>query len=208
MWYCFIRGVNQAAKHFSVKGYKPIFSYFEGAITLVAEAAEFTGAKLPPNYHYVGPLMSRQDYPLPDEIRDISRDLPLVYFAMGSSGTYKVVSDIVRSFEGQPYRVIAPVKFILDKRSSDQSSEQRHRNRLAASDEGQQNGRRFRHPWWRRYDYDRRLCWKTNRRHRHAARASSQYRMSGTQRNRCESSKISKTWSQGSRSHQPSPRQR
>ena len=82
---------------------------------MVAEAAEFTGAKLPPNYHYVGPLMSRQDYPLPDEIRDISRDLPLVYFAMGSSGTYKVVSDIVRSFEGQPYRVIAPVKFILDR---------------------------------------------------------------------------------------------
>ena len=34
---------------------------------------------------------------------------------MGSPGTYKVVSDIVRSFEGQPYRVIAPVKFILDR---------------------------------------------------------------------------------------------
>ncbi len=115
MWYCFIRGVNQAAKHFSVRRYKPIFSYFEGAITLVAEAVEFTGAKLPPDYHYIGPLMSRQDYPLPDEIRDIPRDLPLVYFAMGSSGTYKVVSEIVRSFEGRPYQVIAPVKFILDR---------------------------------------------------------------------------------------------
>ena len=115
MWYCFIHGINRAAGHFGVRKYKPIFSYFEGTVTLVAEAPEFTGATLPAGHHFIGPLMSKQSYPLPDEIRDIAKDLPLVYFAMGSSGTYEVVSEILRSFAGQPYRVIAPVKFILDR---------------------------------------------------------------------------------------------
>jgi UDP:flavonoid glycosyltransferase YjiC (YdhE family) len=38
----------------------------------------------------------------------------LIYFAMGSSGTAEIVAKIVESFEGQPYHVIAPVKFQLD----------------------------------------------------------------------------------------------
>lgn len=33
---------------------------------------------------------------------------------MGSSGTPEIVARIIRSFEGKPYRVIAPVKFQLD----------------------------------------------------------------------------------------------
>ena len=32
---------------------------------------------------------------------------------MGSSGTPEIVAKIVESFEGKPYRVIAPVKFQL-----------------------------------------------------------------------------------------------
>ena len=42
------------------------------------------------------------------------RDKPLMYFAMGSSGTPEIVARITESFEGKPYRVIAPVKFQLE----------------------------------------------------------------------------------------------
>jgi UDP:flavonoid glycosyltransferase YjiC (YdhE family) len=41
------------------------------------------------------------------------RDKPLIYFAMGSSGTPEIVARLIESFEGKPYRVIAPVKFQL-----------------------------------------------------------------------------------------------
>jgi len=34
---------------------------------------------------------------------------------MGSSGTPEIVAKIIGSFEGKPYRVIAPVKFHLDR---------------------------------------------------------------------------------------------
>lgn len=37
-------------------------------------------------------------------------DMPVVYFAMGSSGQPAIIARIVEGFAGQPYRVIAPVK--------------------------------------------------------------------------------------------------
>jgi UDP:flavonoid glycosyltransferase YjiC (YdhE family) len=113
--YGFLNSLNQAAKHYGVEGYKSIFEYWRGDITLVAEPAEFTGVKLPENYFYTGPLIARQNFPIPDEVKNIPRDKPIIYFAMGSSGTPEIIAKIVESFEGKPYRVIAPVKQHLDK---------------------------------------------------------------------------------------------
>jgi UDP:flavonoid glycosyltransferase YjiC (YdhE family) len=113
--YGFLSSLNQAARHYGVDGYRSIFEYWKGDITLVAEPAEFTGVKLPPQYFYIGPLIARLDVPLPDEVRNLPHDLPIIYFAMGSSGTPEIIAKIVESFKGQPYRVIAPVKNHLDK---------------------------------------------------------------------------------------------
>ena len=115
MWYGFIHPVNKAAAHFGVSRYKPVFSYFAGKITLVCETPDFAMAALPPNHHFTGPLTTNEDFPLPDSVRDIPRDKPLVYFAMGSSGLPWVVADILKSFADKPYRVVAPVKSLIDK---------------------------------------------------------------------------------------------
>ncbi len=111
--YGFLSGINKTAKHFGVEGYKSIFDFWRGDVTLVAEPPEFSGMKLPPDHYYVGPLIARQDFPLPPEVTSIPRDKPLIYFAMGSSGTPEIVADILQGFEGKPYRVIAPIKFQL-----------------------------------------------------------------------------------------------
>jgi UDP:flavonoid glycosyltransferase YjiC (YdhE family) len=110
----FLNAVNRAAKHFGVPGYKSIFEYWRGDITLVAEPAGFSGAKLPPNHFFIGPLLPQDEFPLPEAIRNITRDRPLIYFAMGSSGTPEIVARITESFEDKPYRVVAPVKFQLE----------------------------------------------------------------------------------------------
>ena len=107
--------MNQAAKHFEVQGYHSIFDYWRGDVTLVAEPAEFSGVELPQGYTYTGPLIARQDFPIPDEIKNMPHDLPVIYFAMGSSGTPEIIASIVESFRGKPYRVIAPVKEHLAK---------------------------------------------------------------------------------------------
>ena len=69
--------------------------------------------KLPADHYYVGPLIARQDFPLPPEVTSIPRDKPLIYFAMGRAGTPEIVAKILASFEGKPYRMIAPIKFQL-----------------------------------------------------------------------------------------------
>jgi UDP:flavonoid glycosyltransferase YjiC (YdhE family) len=112
--YGFLNPINRAAKHFNVPGFKSIFEFWRGDITLVAEPPEFSGATLPPNHFFTGPLIPQNEFALPPEFVSIPRDKPLIYLAMGSSGTPKIVANVVESFEGKPYRVIAPVKFQLD----------------------------------------------------------------------------------------------
>lgn len=109
----FLNSVNHAAKHFGVPGYESIFDYWRGDITLVAEPPGFSGVKLPPNHFFTGPLIPQDEFPMPEEVKNIPRDKPLIYFALGSSGTREIVAKIIESFEGKPYRAIAPVKFQL-----------------------------------------------------------------------------------------------
>ncbi len=111
--YGFLNSINRTARHFGVPGYDSIFEFWRGDITLVAEPPEFSGVKLPPKHYYTGPLIPQDEFALPPEIAAIPRDKPLIYFAMGSSGTPEIVAKILESFEGKPYRVVAPVKFQL-----------------------------------------------------------------------------------------------
>jgi UDP:flavonoid glycosyltransferase YjiC (YdhE family) len=107
--------LNKAARHYGVPGFKSMFDYWRGDLNLVAEPDDFTGAQLPANYHFVGPIVAQQEFPIPSEVSETPRDRPLVYFAMGSSGTPEIIRNIVRSFEGTPYRVIAPIRSFLRK---------------------------------------------------------------------------------------------
>jgi UDP:flavonoid glycosyltransferase YjiC (YdhE family) len=113
--YGMLNPLNQAAKHFGVQPYRSIFDFWRGDLTLVAEPAEFTDFKLPPGYYYTGPLIARQDFPIPEAIKNMPHDQPIIYFAMGSSGTPEIIANLVKSFAGKPYRVIAPIQEHLAK---------------------------------------------------------------------------------------------
>ncbi len=138
--YGFLNSVNRAAKHFGVPGFNSIFEFWRGDISLVAEPPEFSGVKLPPKHTFIGPLIPQDEFPLPLEIAAIPRDKPLIYFAMGSSGTPEIVAKIVESFEGKPYRVIAPVRFQLEPIIWRPRSGECSRHRLGTCVAGQQDG--------------------------------------------------------------------
>jgi hypothetical protein len=82
----FLNSANRAAKRFGVPGFESILDYWRGNITLVAEPPGFSGSKLSPKHFFTGPLIPLVEFPLPEEVRNIPRDKPLIYFAMGSSG--------------------------------------------------------------------------------------------------------------------------
>lgn len=90
---------------------------FEGDYNLFAEPPTFSGIEVPARlagrYHFIGPLIAHLPLEVPDAVRQLPRDRPIVYFAMGSSGAEEVVGEIMQSFAGRPYRVIAPVAPLL-----------------------------------------------------------------------------------------------
>jgi UDP:flavonoid glycosyltransferase YjiC (YdhE family) len=104
---------NAAAYLFGAKPFKGN-EFWEGNYTLLAEPPEFSGlTNLPARFQFIGPLIARISKDIPPEVENIPRDLPIVYFAMGSSGERQIIADILKAFAGKPYRVIAPVQRLL-----------------------------------------------------------------------------------------------
>lgn len=103
---------SRAARKHGVAPFRH-FDLLWGDHNLLAECPGFSGqampARLEGKYRFVGPLIGRLDVPIPEAILQLPRDRPIIYFAMGSSGVERVVVDVLRAFEGQPYSVIAPV---------------------------------------------------------------------------------------------------
>ena len=86
-------------------------TFLEGDITLYTEPENFSETAIPPRLlgraAFVDPLIARLHAPIPPEVRDLPRDLPIVYFAMGSSGIEDTVRAIPRNFTDQLNKVIA-----------------------------------------------------------------------------------------------------
>jgi UDP:flavonoid glycosyltransferase YjiC (YdhE family) len=104
------RPYNQVGRYYGLPPIKGMEDIWKGDYNLLAEPAEFCELDLPSSYHYIPPLIGRLDTPIPEEILNLPKDKPIVYFAMGSSGQPKVIAKIIEGFTGKPYRVIAPVK--------------------------------------------------------------------------------------------------
>ncbi|MEA4909692.1 MAG: glycosyltransferase [Anaerolineaceae bacterium] len=103
--------VNRVAKRYGAAPFPSLFDFWRGDETLVAEPPGFCGnIQAPPHHHLIGPLIAREDFPIPPEVAGAPHDRPLVYFAMGSSGTPEIIARLLQGFAGAPYRVIAPVR--------------------------------------------------------------------------------------------------
>jgi hypothetical protein len=70
--------LNKTARKYDVEGFPSIFDYWRGDLNLVAEPAEFTDAKLPPNHIFIGPLIARQDFPILQEVQNLPHDKLLI----------------------------------------------------------------------------------------------------------------------------------
>lgn len=106
---------NKVARKYGVRRLKSI-ELWEGDYALLAEPPEFSGLMdLPPHYRYIGPLIARLEREIPPEVLAIPRDQPIIYFAMGSSGNPEIIASIIEGFRSKPYRVIAPVRPLVQK---------------------------------------------------------------------------------------------
>ena len=110
------RAYNVVGRRYGLPRFKNFIDLIEGDYTLLADVPEWVGLdSIRPSLHYVGPLPARINRPVPDEVAAVPRDKPIVYFAMGSSGKPALVGEIIAGFKDRPYRVIAPVKGLVEK---------------------------------------------------------------------------------------------
>jgi len=110
---------NTICKERGLPRFKSLPHMLETGYALLSDIPEFVRiGKVPDRYHFVGPFITRLEGEIPDEILNMPKDLPIVYFAMGSSGKQEIVKKILEGFAGKPYRVIAPVKHLLEGKRS------------------------------------------------------------------------------------------
>ncbi|MBD3314673.1 MAG: hypothetical protein GF344_02700 [Chitinivibrionales bacterium] len=115
-----VRPYNKIAAKHSMRKFHDFIDFIEGDHVLLADIPEF--ANLPeirPHLHFVGPLYAKIDLPVPEDVAKIPKDKPIVYCAMGSSGSPKLLKEIIQGFAHKPYRVIAPVKGITEEENVD-----------------------------------------------------------------------------------------
>ncbi len=102
---------NVVGEKYGIKRFSNFIELLEGDYVLLADIPEWVGLpKVRPHLRYIGPLPARIDREIPEEVAEMPKDKPIVYFAMGSSGKPKLIEDIITGFKGKPYHVIAPVK--------------------------------------------------------------------------------------------------
>jgi len=115
-----IKPFNRVGPEYGLTRFENVIDLLEGDHTLLADIPEWVGLPaVRPTLHYVGPLPTRLERPVPEAVAAMPRDKPIVYFAMGSSGKPTLIAEIVEGFRNKPYRVIAPVQAHLPPGSPD-----------------------------------------------------------------------------------------
>lgn len=82
--------------------------YCAGDRTLYPDIPEITPTiNLPSTHRYLGPVVWSPTVPTPPILRDLPRDKPVVYVALGSSGNERLLPVILKALAGLPVRVLA-----------------------------------------------------------------------------------------------------
>lgn len=110
---------NEARKHF---GQKPIYNITDlvrGDVTLLPDLPILSGLpeeELTPGYYYTGPIFSRFDMPVADEIRKVyARPGTNIFCSLGSSGFPEVLKTIVAALKQEKdLNIVCATTTILD----------------------------------------------------------------------------------------------
>lgn len=107
-----LRPLNEVAREYGLKPFAEVQDLWNRFFDLMDEPSDFSGLRnVPPTSRYIGPLIADLNVPVPENIQTLRQgDQPLVYFAMGSSGRPKMIKKILEGFDGQPFRVVSPMK--------------------------------------------------------------------------------------------------
>jgi UDP:flavonoid glycosyltransferase YjiC (YdhE family) len=100
---------NAVARRHGVRPFSRLVDLVDADEMLITNVPELVGPlRLPPHWHYVGPIFAHLPGEVPDEIRAMPRDRPLVYLSMGSLPDLRVLDRFLDVLGRLPVRVVSP----------------------------------------------------------------------------------------------------
>lgn len=108
------RAFIKVAKAYGVVLPKYTIDALDGDVNLITTIPELSKVyNLPYNYEYIGPVYAKLEVDIPEKITNVPRNKPVIYLAMGSSGSRKVIVKLLHVLEELPVTVICPMKKML-----------------------------------------------------------------------------------------------
>lgn len=108
------KSFSKLAKEEGVELPKYTIDALDADYNLITTIPEISGVDdLPANYKYIGPVYAKLDTPIPSFLDSLPTNQPVIYFAMGSSGSKEIVMKILHVLKKLPVIVICPMKKIL-----------------------------------------------------------------------------------------------
>jgi UDP:flavonoid glycosyltransferase YjiC (YdhE family) len=84
-----------------------IWEIWRGDLNLIVDIPEYGPTKnLPPNFHYIGPVIWEPEIDVPDWFERIDPEKPTIYFTMGSTGYEQFFEQAVEIFKDSKYQCI------------------------------------------------------------------------------------------------------
>lgn len=110
-----IKPFKKICLKYGVKPINRLVELYQGDFNMITDIPELTGVpKLPDNWFYVGFMFAKLDEKIPEIIKTIPQDKPLIYCSMGSSANKDVLKKVIEAFSSIDCYVISPMKKHLD----------------------------------------------------------------------------------------------
>lgn len=119
------KSFSQIAKEEGVILPKYTIDALDADYNLITTIPEISGIyDLPLHYQYIGPVYAKLDTPMPSFVKNLKTSQPIIYFAMGSSGSKNILIKFLNLLKHLPVVVLCPMKKTLGSSANDFSNDE------------------------------------------------------------------------------------
>jgi MGT family glycosyltransferase len=110
-----VQPFNRFRRKHGLRPLKNIWEVWRGDLNLLVDIPEFGPTKnLPPNFHYIGPIVWEPEVPAPTWLDRLDPARPTLYFSMGSTGFARFFKQAVEIFGGTAYQCLMTTAGLVD----------------------------------------------------------------------------------------------
>jgi MGT family glycosyltransferase len=109
------RPFNKFRREQGLPARRNIWATWQGDLNLIVDIPEYGPTQnLPPNFHYIGPIMWEPEIEAPDWLEDLDPNRRTIYFSMGSTGYARFFEQAIEIYGGTEFQCIMTTAGMVD----------------------------------------------------------------------------------------------